>query len=135
MLRSVPTGMSAFLGTMVVSMISPERRTNLTWLPFWLASTKPASWSRRRTSRKGRGLSRPKLDLNDTDLWWPRRLRRFEVQFQRFLQVGKSLFLGFALAGDIELQALGDVPLPLAPNCRGEWSLHDFIVPQAVVRR
>ena len=46
-------------------------------------------------------------------------MRRFEVQFQRFLQVGESLFFGFALAGDIDFQALGDVPFPLAPNSRG----------------
>jgi hypothetical protein len=32
------------------------------------------------------------------------------------------------LAGDIDFQALGDVPLPLAPNSRGEWSLHDHIL-------
>ena len=64
----------------------------------------------------------------------PRRLRRFEVQFQRFLQVGESFFLGLALAGDVEFQALGNVPLPLTPNGRSEWSLHDLIVSQARVR-
>jgi hypothetical protein len=43
-------------------------------------------------------------------------LQRLKVQFNRFLEVGKSLFLGLALAGDIEFQALGDIPLPLAPK-------------------
>src|ERR1017187_870027 len=110
-----------------------ERRTNLTWLPFWLASMKPAASSRRFTSRKGSGLSRPNLNLDHTDCGRPGCLRRFEVQFNRFLQVGKSLFFGLALAGDVEFQALGDVPLPLTPNGRDEWSLHDLIVSQAMV--
>jgi len=43
-------------------------------------------------------------------------LRRFEVQLNRFLKVVKSFFLGIALAGDIEFEALGDIPLPFAPN-------------------
>lgn len=55
-------------------------------------------------------------------------MRRFEVQFNRFLEVGKSLFLSLALAGDIDLQALGDIPTPLAPNGSGKRSLHDLIV-------
>ena len=135
MLRNVPTGISCFLGTMAVSMASPERRTNLTWLPFWLASTKPTASRGRLISRKGWGLSRPNLNLDYPDLGRPGCLRRFEVQFEGFLQVGKSLFLGLALAGDIEFQALGDVPLPLTPNGRSEWSLHDPIVSQAGLHR
>jgi hypothetical protein len=59
MLRSVPTGTSRFLGTIVVSMISSARRTNLTWLPFWLASTKSAASRRRLISRKGCGFKPP----------------------------------------------------------------------------
>jgi hypothetical protein len=46
MLRNVPTGTSGFFGTMAVSTTFPERRTNLTWLPFWLVSTKPPASSR-----------------------------------------------------------------------------------------
>ena len=57
------------------------------------------------------------------------------MQFEGFLQVGKSLFLGLALAGYIEFQALGDVPLPLTPNGRSEWSLPDPIVSQAGLHR
>src|SRR5438445_5598013 len=64
MLRRVPTGISLFFGTIAVSTVSSSLRTNLTWLPFWLASTKPAASSRRLTSRKGWGLSRPNLDLD-----------------------------------------------------------------------
>src|ERR1035437_788968 len=135
MLCRVPTGISGFLGTMAVSTTSPERRTNLTWLPFWLVSTKPAASRRRLTSRKGWGLSRPNLDLDQADLRRPRCLRRFEVQFNRFLEVGKSVFLGIALACDVEFEALGDIPLPLAPNGSRKWSLHHLIVSQARVLR
>src|SRR5208283_1891153 len=112
MLRNVPTGTSYFFGTMAVSTTSPERRTNLTWLPFWLAWTKPTASSRRLISRKDWGLSRPNLDLDHADIGRTCCLRRLKVQFQRFPQVGKSLFLGLALAGDVEFQALGDIPLP-----------------------
>lgn len=62
-------------------------------------------------------------------------MRRFEVQFNRFLEVGKSLFLGLPLAGDIEFEALGDIPLALTPNGSRKWSLHDLIVSQAKVLR
>src|SRR5664280_117624 len=131
MLCNVPTGISDFLGTMAVSTNSPERRTNLTWLPFWLVSTKPAASRRRLTSRKGWGLSRPNLDLDQADLRRPCCLRRFEVQFNRFLEIVKSLFLGVALAGDVEFEALGDIPPPLAPNGSRKWSLHELIVSKA----
>ena len=57
-------------------------------------------------------------------------MRRFEVKFQRFLQVGESLFFGLALAGDIDFEALRDIPFPFAPNSRGERSLHDHILSQ-----
>src|SRR5208283_2211776 len=119
MLRNVPTGTSYFFGTMAVSTTSPERRTNLTWLPFWLASTKPAASRRRLISRKDWGLSRPNLGLDHADLRRPRCPRRFEMQLNRFLEIGKGLLLGLALASDVEFQALGDIPPPLAPDgCR-----------------
>ncbi len=128
MLRSVPTGTSAFLGTMAVSTVSSSRRTNLTWLPFWLVSTNPAASSRRLISRKGCGLSRPNLNLDRTNLWGTCGLRRLEMEFQRFLQVGESLFFGFTLASNVEFEALRDIPLSFAPNGRSERSLHDHIV-------
>ena len=53
----------------------------------------------------------------------------------RFLEVGKSLFLGLTLAGDIEFQALGNVPLPFTPNGSRERSLHDLIVSHVRVLR
>jgi hypothetical protein len=39
------------------------------------------------------------------------------------------------LAGDVEFEALGDIPFPLAPNGSRKWSLHDLIVSQARVLR
>src|ERR1035437_9250171 len=77
------------------------------------------------------GLSRPNLSLDHTDLGWPSCLRWFEVELQSLLHIGEGLFLGFTLAGNVEFQALGDVPRPLAPDRRGEWSIHDLIVSQA----
>jgi hypothetical protein len=35
------------------------------------------------------------------------------------------------LAGNVEFEALGDIPPPLAPNGSRKWSLHDLIVSQA----
>ena len=58
-------------------------------------------------------------------------MRRFEVQFNRFLEIDKSLFLGVALAGDVKFETLGDIPPPLAPDGSRKWSLHDLIVSQA----
>ncbi len=92
-----------------------------------VAAQTPAS-RRRLISRKGCGLSRPNLNLDGANHWRTRGSRGFEVQFQRLLQVGERTFFGFALAGDIDFQALGDVPIPLAPNGRGEWSFHDYIL-------
>jgi len=77
---------------------------------------------------EGFGLRRPNLDLDGTNHGRARGLRRFEVQFQRFFQAGESRFLSFALAGDIDFQALGDVALPLAPSGGGEWPLHDHVL-------
>jgi len=128
MLRNVPTGTSCFLGTMAVSTTWPERRTNLTWLPFWLASTKPAASSRRLISRKGCGLSRANFNLDRADLWGTRSLRRLEVKLQCFLQVDKSLFFARPLAGDIDFQALRNIPVPFPPDGRSERSLHYHIL-------
>jgi hypothetical protein len=55
-------------------------------------------------------------------------LRRFEVKFQGFRQIGEGFLFRLTLAGDIDLQTLGDEPLPLTPNRRREWSLHEPIL-------
>jgi hypothetical protein len=100
------------------------------WLPFWLASTKPAASSRRLISRKGCGLRRPDLDLDSADPRSARGLRGLEMKFQRLLQIGESLFFGFALTGDIHFKALGDVPVSLSPDSCSEPSLHLHILSQ-----
>ena len=128
MLRNVPTGTSCFFGTMAVSTTSPDFRTNLTWLPLWLVSTNPTASSRRLISRKGSGLSRPNLNLNRAKLRGTRSSGRLEVKLQCFLQVVESLLFGLTLAGDIDFEALGDIPTSFAPDGRGEWSLHDNIL-------
>src|SRR5271170_7612331 len=120
MLRRVPTGISDFLGTIAVSVWSPMTRANLTWLPRWLTSTNPAASSRRLTSRKGSGLSRPNLHLNRADAWRPSGVGRLEVKLERFPQVAESFLLGFALAGDVEFKALRDKPVSFPPNGRSE---------------
>jgi len=130
MLRRVPTGISYFLGTITVSTLVPTLRTNLTWLPFWLTSTNPEASSRRLTSRKGCGLSRPNLDLDHADSGWTRCLWWFEIKFKRFLEVGEGLLFGRALAGDIDLEALRYVPVAFSPYSCSERSLHVFILPQ-----
>jgi hypothetical protein len=63
-------------------------------LRFWLVSTKPADSRRRLTSRKGKGLRRPHLNLNRSDLRRPRGLGRLEMQFESL-----RLFFSRALAG------------------------------------
>src|SRR6185437_6307012 len=88
----------------------------------------PAASRRRLTSRNGCGLSRPNLSLDRANLRRPRGLRRLEMKLQCFFQVGESLFFGLALAGDIDAQALGHVPVPLAPNRCSEWPFHGFIL-------
>ena len=57
-------------------------------------------------------------------------MRWLEVELQRFFQVGERLFFGLTLAGDIDFEALGNVPVPFSPNCSGKRSLHDHILAQ-----
>jgi hypothetical protein len=131
MLRSVPpTEISRFRGTTVVSTAVLDRRTNLTWLPFWLASMKPAASRRRLMSRKGWGLSCPNLYLDHLNGGCAGGMRWFEVELERFLQVGQRLFFSFALACDVDLEALGDVPVSLSPNTCCEGALHESIFSQ-----
>jgi hypothetical protein len=69
-------------------------------------------------------LSRPNLNLDGANLGGSRGLRRLEVEFQCFLQVGKSLVFALTLAGHVYFQTLRNIPLPLAPDGSGELSLH-----------
>ena len=95
-----------FLGTMAVSTPVASRRTNFMWLPFWVASINPAASRRRLTSWKGTGLSRPHLDLDGSDVGRPGSLWRLEVELQRLFQIGQRFLFGFALAGDVNFEAL-----------------------------
>ena len=59
---------------------------SLLWSPPLLAGfDESTASSRRLTSRKGCGLSRPNLNLDRANLWGSRGLRRLEVQLQCFL--------------------------------------------------
>jgi hypothetical protein len=42
------------------------------------------------------------------------------MEFQCFPQIRKSLLFGFTLAGNVNSEALGDVPIPLTPDGRGK---------------
>jgi hypothetical protein len=57
-------------------------------------------------------------------------VRRLEVQLQGFFEIGKGFFFALTLACDIYFEALGHVPIPFAPDGRGERSLHDHILSQ-----
>jgi len=133
MLLRVPTGISCSLGTIAVSTAVSERCTNLTWLPFWVVSTNPAPSSRRLTSRKSRGFSRPNLDLNGSDFGRPGSLRRLEMELQRLFQIGQRSLFGCALAGYINFEPLRDVPVSLAPDGCRKWTFHDCILAQDIV--
>ncbi len=55
-------------------------------------------------------------------------MRRLEMEFQRFLQVGESFLFALTLAGYIYFEALRNIPFPLAPDGSGELSLHENIL-------
>jgi hypothetical protein len=81
-------------------------------------------------SRKASGLSRPNLYL---DLEYGGRVRGnrwLEVQFQRLAQIVESLFLSPPLARYINVQALGNEPVSLAPDGGRKRSLYETILAQ-----
>ena len=53
------------------------------------------------------------------------------MEFEGFAQVGEGFFFGLALAGDVDFEALGDVPVSFTPNGRGEGALHRFRITEA----
>jgi hypothetical protein len=57
-------------------------------------------------------------------------LRWLEVKFKCFAQAGEGLFFRFALAGDINLKALGNVPVSFTPNASGKEALIASILPR-----
>lgn len=78
--------------------------------------------------QNGKYLTRANFDLDCSDLWWSRRLRRLEVKLQSLFQVGEGFFFGFTLAGDVNFEALRDVPITLAPNRCRKWTFHEGIL-------
>jgi len=94
--------------------------------PFLACFDETAASSRRLISLKGSGLSRANLDLDRPDLRHSRSVRGLEVEFPRFLQIGQRLLFALTLAGNVEFQALRDVPIAFPPNGRSKGSLHDF---------
>jgi hypothetical protein len=82
-----------------------------------------------RISRKASGLSRPNLYL---DLTHCRRMagdRRLEVQFKCLAEISERFLFCAALAGNIQVQALGDKPISFAPDRRGKRAFHKTILP------
>jgi hypothetical protein len=63
-------------------------------------------------------LSRPNFDLNHANLRRMGRAGRLEMEFQSFPQILEGLFLSPSLAGYIDLQTLGDIPIALTPHRR-----------------
>jgi hypothetical protein len=60
-------------------------------------------------------------------------MRRLEVDIEGFAQVGESFFFGLALAGNVDFQALGDVPISFTPDGRGEGALHALRIAESAV--
>ena len=116
MLRSVPTGISCFLGTITVSTTDSDCRTKLHVAALLTDVCKACSMQT--------ALSRANLNLNQPDLRWAGRLWWFEIEFQSFLEIGQRFSLGFPLACDIQLKTLGDVPIAFSPNACRKGTLH-----------
>ena len=81
-------------------------------------------------SRKPSGLSRPNLYLDLAHGWRVGGSRRFEVQFQCLTQILESFFFSSTLAGNIDIQTLGNEPFPFAPNSSRKRTLHETILAQ-----
>ena len=135
MLRRVPTGTSGLRGTIAVSVRPCVTRANFTWLPYWPTSWKPADSRRRLISRRPSGLSRPNLYLNVADSGRVACNRWLEMKFESLAQIGERFFFGFALTGEIQIQARRDEPVSFTPDRCGERAPHRLILPQAAALR
>src|SRR5256885_9388050 len=93
-------------------------RSSDTWLPFWRSSTNPARFSARITRSPetlgsfgisaGDFQSCPERLALSWTLFW--NAPGFEVELDRFAQVGARRFDVLALRRDIQLRTSGDVP-------------------------
>jgi hypothetical protein len=61
--------------------------------------------------------------------------RRLEVQLKRLTQIFESLFLGSTLAGYVDIKALRNEPLSLAPDPRRKRLLHEMILARSAAQR
>ena len=52
------------------------------------------------------------------------------MKLQRFFQVGQRFFFCFTLAGDVNVKALGNVPVTFSGYRRRKWPFHNGIVSQ-----
>jgi hypothetical protein len=55
------------------------------------------------------------------------------MQLQCFFQIGQRSLFRRALAGDINLEALGDSPISFVPNRCGKWTFHDLNLAQGIM--
>ena len=56
-------------------------------------------------------------------------MRGFKMKLEGFFEIFEGLVFRGTLTGNVNFQALLDVPVTLTPDGRGEWSLHAIIVP------
>ena len=69
-------------------------------------------------------ISRPNLHLDHAYLGRMRRSRGVKMQGQRFLEIIQRFVFRCPLTGNVDFEALGDVPIALPPNSRCKRSLH-----------
>jgi hypothetical protein len=117
-------------GTITTRTPSAPLLINLTWLPFWLVSTKPADRSFRTTWRYVSGLSRANFHLNGRNDRNGGGGGRLKIEFQRLAEMIQRLLFAAAVAGDINLSALGDEPLAFLPHMGRVFLLHPNIISQ-----
>src|SRR5437879_5122196 len=55
------------------------------------------------------------------------------MKIERLFQILQSLFFALTLAGDLDFQALRNIPVSLAPDGRSERSFHDHILSYAAL--
>src|ERR1700676_613233 len=118
MSERVPFANSECMGTTVLKTCSPTFFSRDTWLPFCRNSTKPPRL-RARMARSPEMLGNLGISVRNFDgrpeRWafgWPlfRDAPGFEVQRDGFSKVRAGSFDIFALRGNVQLWATGDVP-------------------------
>jgi len=67
----------------------------------------------------------PNVHFDVSDVRDERRYRRSEVKFESIAEIIQRLIFGCALTGDINLNALSDVPITFLPDARAERLFHE----------